>query len=135
MSSMTYPPLVHDAATPAAWLQRSVNDYFGTIAWVPSPVSPPAPATPSAAAPSNPVPRSLDLSVVQYFANFPWSGMAVVPVVDPTEPIGPAPMLDPAAIADWLDFAPTVDPGAALSLPTKATLTDSGSLADFSDFF
>jgi hypothetical protein len=132
MSSMTYPPLVHDAATPAPWLQRSVNDYFGAIAWVPLPVSPIAPATSADAASSNPAPLSLDLSVVQYFANFPWTGAAVVPVIDATEPIAPEPMLDPAAIADWLDFAPTVDPEA---LPPKATLTDSGSLADFSDFF
>jgi hypothetical protein len=132
MSSMTYPSLVHDAATPAAWLQRSVNDYFSAIAWVPSPDSPPAPATPSAADPSNPAPLSLDLSVVQYFANFPWTGAAAVPVVSTPAPIAPEPMLDPAAIADWLDFAPTVDPEA---LPTKATPADSGSLADFSDFF
>lgn len=132
MPSMTYPPLVHDAATSAPWLQRSVNDYFSTIAWVPLPVSPIAP--PSDAAPVASAPLSLDLSVVQYFANFPWSGVVVVPVVDATAPIDPEPMLDPAAIADWLDFAPTVDP-AAQPLPTKATLTDSGSLADFSDFF
>jgi hypothetical protein len=135
MSSMTYPPLVHDAATSAPWLQRSVNDYFSAIAWVPLPVSPSlsdAPADTNPAAAANPVPLSLDLSVVQYFANFPWTGAAAVPVVAATEPIGPEPMLDPAAIADWLDFAPTVDPEA---LPTKATPADSGSLADFSDFF
>ncbi len=131
MSSMIYPPLVHDAATAAPWLQRSVNDYFSAIAWVPLPIASLS-AAPSAAAPSNPPLLSLDLSVVQYFANFPWSGAVAVPVVAAPEPIGPAPMLDPAAIADWLDFAPTVDPAA---LPTKATPADSGSLADFSDFF
>ncbi len=130
MSSMTYPPLVHDAATPAAWLQRSVHDYFSAIAWVPLPVSPIAP--PADAAPPNSVPLSLDLSVVQYFANLPWSGVVAVPVVAASEPIGPELMLDPAAIADWLDFAPTVNPEAR---PTKAALADSGSLADFSDFF
>ncbi len=126
MSSMTYPPLVYDAATPAAWLQRSVNDYFSAIAWVPLPVAP------LSAAPSNPARLSLDLTVVQYFANFPWSGAVAEPVVTAPAPIGPAPMLDPAAIADWLDFAPTIDPEA---LPTQATPADSGSLADFSDFF
>jgi hypothetical protein len=125
MSSMTYPPLVHDAATPAAWLQRSVNDYFGTIAWVPLPVSPSLPVPPA-----DQPPLSLDLSVVQYFANFPWSGAAAVSSV--AAAIELEPMLDPAAIADWLDFAPTVDPEA---MPNQTAPTDSGSLADFSDFF
>jgi hypothetical protein len=136
MPSMTYPATTIDGAD---WLQRSVCDYFQAIAWVPPPVVDAPPVTAPVVATDAPaigephVLPSLDRSVVQYFANFPWNGLAMAAVVAPpavaaTEEA----MLDPAAIADWLDFEPTVDPKARLDNPA---INDPGSLADFSDFF
>ncbi len=138
MPSMTYPATTIDGAE---WLQRSVCEYFQAIAWVPPPVvNPPPPIAPVMAvdAPAIGVesvsaPPSLDRSVVQYFANFPWNGLAMPAVAVTTAvAVEESPMLDPAAIADWLDFEPTVDPKARLD---NTAINDPGSLADFSDFF
>lgn len=122
MSSMIYPPTTSERSE---WLQRSVTAYFATLTWT-APIA----AAPAATAADQP-PRSLDLSVVQYFANFPWGGAAAAPA-DPQDANAPDTMLDPATIGDWLDFEPTVDPEAILD---GASQDDSGSLADFSDFF
>jgi hypothetical protein len=143
MPSMIYPATTIDGA---AWLQRSVCEYFQAIAWVPPPVLDPPPTIAPVIAVDAPAigvesigtevisePPSLDRSVVQYFANFPWNGLAMSAVVAPTAvAVGEAAMLDPAAIADWLDFEPTVDPKARLD---NTAINDPGSLADFSDFF
>jgi hypothetical protein len=133
MPSMTYPAPTIDGAT---WLQRSVCEYFGAVVWVPAPVAQrpaiadnPVVAEMPAIVPA--IAPSFDRSVIQYFANFPWNGLAAMTVVTPTAIVEP-PMLDPAAIADWLDFEPTVDPTARLTSPA---INDPGSLADFSDFF
>jgi endonuclease/exonuclease/phosphatase (EEP) superfamily protein YafD len=125
MSSMTYPPTTSERSE---WLQRSVTAYFATLTWT-APIA----AAPAATAADQP-PRSLDLSVVQYFANFPWGGAAAVLAAPAGAQDAAAPdaMLDPATIGDWLDFEPTVDPEAILD---GASQDDSGSLADFSDFF
>jgi hypothetical protein len=123
MSSMTYPPTTSERSE---WLQRSVTAYFATLTWT-APIA----AAPAATAADQP-PRSLDLSVVQYFANFPWGGAAAVPAGPQDPTAAPEGMLDPATIGDWLDFEPTVDPEAILD---GASQDDSGSLADFSDFF
>jgi hypothetical protein len=133
MPSITDPTTTIDGAE---WLQRSVCEYFKAIAWEPPPVvdTPPTinPVIPAdAPAPSVTFVPSLDLSVVQYFANFPWNGLAVAPVVTPAA-VAESAMLDPAAIADWLDFEPMVDPTARLH---NTAINDPGSLADFSDFF
>jgi hypothetical protein len=136
MPSITDPATTIDGAE---WLQRSVCEYFKAIAWEPPPVVDVPPTINPVIAADVPAPiatfvPSLDRSVVQYFANFPWNGLAalvVAPVAGPTAEVE-SPMLDPAAIADWLDFEPTVDPTARLD---NTAINDPGSLADFSDFF
>jgi hypothetical protein len=131
-ATMTYPP----APPTDAWLQRPVIDYFGTIVWAPTPPPIVTPIAPPAALP----PVSLDLTVVQYFAHFPWDGPAAVTPATVAE-LTPDASLPPAmipdaqidsALAELLDFEPTVDPEALLD---AASQDDSGSLADFSDFF
>jgi hypothetical protein len=72
---------------------------------------------------------------VQYFAHFPWEG-AVAAAATPIDVFTPPAMIPDAqidsALAELLDFEPTVDPEALLDV---ASQDDSGSLADFSDFF
>jgi hypothetical protein len=132
-ASMTYPT----APATDEWLQRPVREYFGAIVWAPAPPAI-AVAVPAAATAIARPPVSLDLTVVQYFAHFPWDGpvaavatAVAIPDKSPPPAMIPDAQID-SALAELLDFEPTVDPEALLDV---ASQDDSGSLADFSDFF
>lgn len=122
MTPMTYP--TSDGSTQAAWLQHTVGNYFAGIQWEASIKPHPVRA--------EPVDLSLDMTVVQYFANFAWGDDAPIAAQTPANTsVKPHGSFE-HSLAELLDFEPTVDPDAILD---TASQEDSGSLADFSDFF
>ncbi|MBE9028980.1 hypothetical protein IQ266_04280 [filamentous cyanobacterium LEGE 11480] len=132
MSQMIYPP-VTEANAQAEWLQRSVTEYFASVTWA-------AMGTSKLDAIREEIPLSLDMSVVQYFANFAWGGGAGSNAATSLPPITSEPqpstteegLLDPSMVEDFLDFAPMAYPDAPSD---GSTPDDVGSLADLADFF
>jgi hypothetical protein len=145
--SMVYPATPAERLAP--WLQRSVTDYFATIAWEPLP--PPLPTVTDPAAP----PLTLSMSVVEYFANFPWGGsvpeaaskLAALPDLGALSALAHEPAFDAlglnescfdAASSEQVSFeelfAASFDD--VVEPDSGDPVAPSGpSLADFSDFF
>jgi hypothetical protein len=134
--SMLYPPLLDESLgeSLAPWLTRSVNDYFAAIVWEPLP-----PPLPIVAHPEAP-PLTLAMTVVEYFANFPWGGSVATPDDDlTTMPLTTMPLTTvsaPPSDDDEMNFeelfAASFDDRMQ---PDSGDPAPSGpSLTDFSDF-
>lgn len=126
MKPMVYPDVESTASdqSTAAWLQQSVGEYFVAMVWEATMV-PPIARQPTRQ-------RSLDMTVVQYFASFPWADGAPTIRSEATPTTVPTVEDLDRSLAELLAFEPTVDSNGVWDISSHA---DSGSLADFSDFF